>query len=99
MNSELIIVLVGFTVVYAWTVFLCYGHIRLFQKENRELRAALSRAMHSLSVYNAAKEGDLDTARIMVAVKRDDEKPKTKPPSAGAKESKATGIVITEGLM
>jgi hypothetical protein len=94
MNSELIPVLIGFTVIYAWTLFLGASDILQLNKSNRPLRKELSEALHSLAVYNAAKEGDMDTARLMAAYS------KTKPPvSAGAKEKPKpmTGLTITQG--
>ena len=54
------------------------------------------RLSHTLAIYQAAKKGDMDTARIMAAVK-------TRPPvrepsvSAGAPEEETeTGVTITQ---
>jgi hypothetical protein len=70
---------------------------RLNNKMRDQNHQNIMKMARSLSVYCAAKEGDLDTARLMAVVKREAER--TKPPvSAGAKEE-PTGVVFTEGVM
>jgi hypothetical protein len=97
MNPELIALLVGVTIMYAYTLFVAFSHIRHINKQNEKLFQQLSMASHSLAIYSTAKEGDFDTARIMAAVKREAEK--TKPPvSAGAKQKQPEGVVFTEGV-
>ena len=96
MNSELIPVLIGFTVVYAWSLIVAYGHLRIYYKENAKLRAEIMSAARNFSILSAAKEGDYETARLMAAMNRDHVK--TKPPvSAGAKKKPETGLRITQG--
>ena len=85
----------------AVSLLAAYGHIQIhsLQKENRKLRRELSDAVHSLAVKNAMQEGDVETARMMAAIKRDnqDKMVKTKPPvSAGAKKAAETGVLITQ---
>ena len=96
MNSEVIVIIVGFSIMYAWTLFMAWTDVRRISKENAKLRRELSDSLHMLTVYSAAKEGDMDTARIVAAAKRD--MVRTKPPvSAGAKPKESTGIRITQG--
>lgn len=96
MNTEMIPLLVGFFVVYAWTLFLGASDIRMLNKENAKLRLELSGAMQRIAIKNAAEEGNPETARLMAAVHRD--MVQTKPPlSAGAKkEAPQTGIKVVD---
>jgi len=101
-NTELITILIGFTVVYAWTFFVAGADLWRLHRECAKLRQEVSVAVHSIAIRKAAEEGDFETARLMAAVHRD--MVKSKPPvalSAGAKEKteeeQETGIRITQG--
>ena len=107
MNTELIPIMVGFFVVYAWTLFVAGVDMMRLHKENAKLRAEISEAMQRIAMKNAAVEGDYETARLMAAVHRDMVKtkaPVSDPPSAGAKKEKElleklkemTGVRITQ---
>ena len=98
MNAELIPILIGFTVVYAWTLFVAGTDIWRLHKENAKLRKEISEAMRLIAIRKAAEEGDWETARLMAAVHKG--MVKSKPPvepSAGAKEEIQTGVRITQG--
>ena len=99
MDTALLLIIVisfiGVTIIMLSYVI----QIHSLQKENRKLRRELSDAVHSLAVKNAMQEGDVETARMMAAIKRDnqDKMVKTKPPvSAGAKKAAETGVLITQ---
>ena len=97
MNAELIPIVVGFTVVYAWTLFVAGADMWRLHKENAKLRKEISEAMRLIAIRKAAEEGDWETARLMAAVHKG--MVKSKPPvepSAGAKEEKLTGVTITQ---
>ena len=89
-------IIVAFGVILSIVAMLLYVIAKL-AKQNTSLTAELMTAARILSVHQAAKEGDINTARLMAAVNRDE---KTKPlVSAGAKnkeETEPTGIVITQ---
>jgi hypothetical protein len=93
MDTEII---VAFGIILCIVAMLLYVIAKLARR-NDSLTEALMTAARTLAVYQAAREGDLDTARLMAAVNRD--ATKTKPPlSAGAKpeEPKLNGVVITQ---
>lgn len=97
MSNEFIAITL-YVIMYGGFWLLYITQIRGLQKENNRLREELLIANHSLAIYNAAKEGDLDTARLMAAHSRDLVKTKPPVPSAGAKENEKpmTGLRIIQ---
>jgi len=97
MNSELIPVMIGFTVVYAWTLIVAGGDLIRLHKENAKLRREVAEASRVIAIKRAAEEKDYETARLLAAVHSN--MVKTKPSlSAGAKpeEKSQTGLRITQ---
>jgi len=91
---------INIVIITALVMYLMSSAVTLviFFIENRSLRGELMRAVHTLAVYQAAKEGDMDTARLMAAVTREpvSSAGAKQPQGAVMEEEVETGILITQ---
>jgi hypothetical protein len=65
--------------------------------ENRKLRRELSTAIHTLTIYSAAKSGDFGTARLVAAIREGRDIKSPSPAGALTEpEPQMSGVTITQ---
>ena len=82
-------------------VFTVLGaFIYMLLRVNTQNHEIIVRLSHTLAVYQAAKEGDMDTARLMAAVTREpvSSAGAKQPQGAVTEEEVETGILITQEM-